>query len=55
MYLNKCGSVAKVTGGSSGIGLQVAIEVARQGASVTLLARNPVHALTWSKLIIWHN
>nr|XP_054774752.1 3-ketodihydrosphingosine reductase-like [Lytechinus pictus] len=38
MKLNKAHVV--ITGGSSGIGKAVAMEVLRQGASVTLLARN---------------
>lgn len=34
-----------VTGGSSGIGKAVALEAARRGASVTLLARNKARLL----------
>jgi 3-dehydrosphinganine reductase len=36
-------SFVQITGGSSGIGKAVAIEVVKRGASVTLLARDEVH------------
>jgi len=39
--LRLAGSHVLVTGGSSGIGLEIAKECARKGAFVTLVARNP--------------
>ena len=34
----------QITGGSSGIGKALALEAARQGASVTIMARNMVRS-----------
>jgi len=36
----------QITGGSSGIGKAIAVEVAKKGANVTLLARNQV-SMKW--------
>ncbi|MBC8124477.1 MAG: SDR family NAD(P)-dependent oxidoreductase, partial [Candidatus Kapabacteria bacterium] len=41
MDLSLVGKRALVCGGSQGIGRASALELARNGASVTLLARNP--------------
>ena len=41
----------QITGGSSGIGKAVAVEVAKRGANVTLLARNQ-HRLAEAKTLV---
>lgn len=40
--------LVQITGGSSGIGKAVAVEVVKRGASVTLLARDEVCACFFS-------
>ena len=41
MELGLTGRRAVVTGGSKGIGLAIATELAREGAAVSICARNP--------------
>ena len=41
-YLSLCGKVVVITGGSRGLGLVLARQLARMGAKIALCARNPV-------------